>query len=626
VKLLWRMLRQVLRPHRKALLVRFLVTAAVAATPYAFSFMGKWLVDDVLQVAGPPKPPEAPPSTRPAGAQAPAPAAAAAAGPISTDQKLALLAVFLAASMGIHVLATGVSGLSEWLNARTVHKMTYDLRTAVHERLSRLEMGLFSREQVGQLMTRTLDDTGMIPGNLTQLVINTATQVAMLVLGLVLLSRLNPQMTLIVLATLPFYAVTCVVFLPRIRTATEQFRQRFTEFSGHIVERLSNILTVKNYAQEDREQAAFGALLDRNRALGTRQNRLNLYFGSLTTLITAAGTLTVLAIGFVNIRDQRMQLGEVLAFYQVTAQLFVPISALVGMASLAQTLCVYGQRVYGLLDVPETLQDAPDAVELSEIRGQVQFDDCSLRYQEGGPFAVRNVSLSVPAGSTACLVGPTGCGKSTLIALLTRLYDPTGGCVRLDGVDIRKLRVTRLRRAIGNILHDCQVFSATLAENLRIGAPDATAEQIEQAARAVGLHEFVQGLADGYQTRLGRGGLSLGPQQLVQLAVARALVTRPAVLTIDDTFSAIEQDAEQRLRAAIRNTLADQTVLIATSRLSICPDADLVVVMQRGGIVQVGSHDDLLAVPGLYRRMYMRYMGIEELDGGAATGGSGSRS
>ena len=603
-----RLIRTELAHYKGALLTRFLIAACVAASPYAFSFLGKWLVDEAIQVTGPPKV-----AARPAGAPAPPPVSVAWRAR-TTDDKLRLLAVFLGASLGIHVVVTALSALSELLNSRTVQEMTHRLRSRVHEKIARLEMRLFSREQVGQLMTRTLDDTGGIPGNLTNLVINTCTQVAMLALGLVLLVRLNPKMTLVPLAALPFYAVVCVIFLPRLRRSAIEARERGAAFSGHVVERLSNIATVKNYAQEERELATFSDMLDGNLDVARSQHRQSLLFGSLTTIITASSTLAVLAFGFLNLQAQRMQLGEVLAFYQVTAQLFVPISALVGMTTVAQTLEVLAERVYGILDTEETVVDAPDAVEPTDLNGEVAFENVSLRYQEGGPFAVRNVSLTIPAGSVACIVGPTGCGKSTLLTLLTRLYDPTEGTLRIDGTDVREFRVNALRRAIGNILHQPGILSGSIAENICYGAPDASQDDVEAVARIVELHDFVAALPDGYGTRLGRGGITLSAEQLVKLGIARALITRPAIVTIDDTFSAIDEDVEKRLRAALRTALAGRTVLIATSRLSICHDADLVVVMQKGSIAETGTHEELLARPGIYRRMFLRQMGIEAAD------------
>ena len=609
MRMILRLMRVHLKRHTRAMIVRFLIAAVVAATPYVFSFLGKWLVDEALQVTGPPK------------SAAAAQPAESAAGPgigiawkaRTPDQKLRLLLVFLSASMGIHVLVTGLSVLAQILNTRTNEQMAYELRSAVHDKVSRLEMGLFSREQIGQLMTRVMDDAGAIPANLTNLVINVCVQSAMLVLGLVLLLRLNVRMTLAALAALPFYAATCVVFLPRMRKVTEDLRTRVAQFNGFVVERLSSIVTIKNYAQEDRELERFCGTIERNQRLARTQHHLSLFFGTLTTLITAFATLAVLAFGFLNIQAQRMQLGEVLAFYQVTAQLFVPISALVGLGNVVQSLQVLARRVYGVLDMPETITEAPDAVEPAQIEGRVEFRGVALRYQEGGPFAVQDVSLAIPAGATVCLVGPTGCGKSTLLSLLTRLYDPTDGTICIDGTDIRRFRLRALRRTIGNIFHDCTVFSGTVAQNIRYGAPGATQADVEAAARLVELHDFVAAQPKGYGALLGRGGLALGTEERVKLAIARALITRPAILTVDDTFSTIEEDVEARLRQALHKALGGRTVLIATSRLSICEDVDLVVVMRRGRIEQVGTHAELLAAPGTYRRMYMRQMGLDSV-------------
>ncbi len=520
-------------------------------------------------------------------------------------------------------MVTGLSALSEFIKARMNNHMIYELRSAVHEKVAGMEMAVFSREQVGQLMTRVLDDVGGLPGNLTQLVVNFLTQVAMLVLGLVLLLRLSPQMALVVLLVLPFYAATCIIFLPRIRRNTEELRVRGAELNGFVVERLTNVATVKNYAQEDREVERFSGMLDRNIGLSRRNQRLNLYFGTFTTLITGLGTLAVLALGFLKIRSGDMQLGEVLAFHGVTAQLFVPVSALVGLTGVVQTLSVLAGRVYGVLDTPATITRAGDVIDLREVRGDISFDHVSLRYQEGGPFAVEDVNLNIPVGTAVCLVGSTGCGKSTLIALLTRLYDPTAGTVRIDGVDVRRFPVRRLRRMVGNVLHQGQLFMGTMAENIAYGRREATREEIEDVARTVGLHEFVRFLPQGYDTALGRGAITLNADQLARLGLARALITRPAILTVDDTYTAIEEEAERPLRAAVRGFLADRTILMASSRLSLCEDADLVVVMQKGRVVQTGAHRNLLQEPGVYRRLYMRQMGLEGMDDPAARGRRG---
>jgi ABC-type multidrug transport system fused ATPase/permease subunit len=595
MNLVWRVIRDHLPRHWRSLVVRFIVASTVASTPYAFSMLGKWVVDDVLQVTGMPK-------------------VAATDAPVwvpkSEEEKIRLLVRFLAISLGIHVAVTVASAGSELLNCRMNEKLAMDLRSAVNEKLAGMEMGLFTREQVGQLMSRTIDDTGAIPGNLTNFVVNLATQAGMLILGVVLLVRLSPTMALVVLGTMPFYALSCAIFLPQLRRAAQEQRERWAAMGGYALERLTNVATVKNYAQEQRETAEFEGWVDRNLAIARHQHRLNLYFGTLTTIVTGVGTLAVLWMGFLGIRSGQMQLGEVLAFYAVAAQLFVPLSALISLTTVVQAIGIHARRVYEILDFPERLQNAPDAVDLPEsVRGEIEFRNVSLQYTEGGPFAVQGVDLRVPAGNTVCLVGSTGCGKSTLLSLVSRLYDPTDGEILLDGIPLRKLRLRQLRRAIGDILHDCDVFSGTIAENLRFGAPRALRRDLEQAARDVGLDEFIRSLPKGYDTPVGRQGLGLSEEQLVRFAVARALITKPIVLTIDDTFSVVERAVEEQLRRAIRSPLANRTVLIGTSRLSICKDADLVVVMQRGRVVDQGTHQELMSRPGVYRRMYLRQAG-----------------
>ena len=645
--LTWRMIRTLLRPYAGGLAVRVLIVAAVAATPYAFSFMGKWLVDEALQVGGAPQaetadePSEADAllASEPAAGQNGAadtehaatvpdalPPAIADVGegedsstglivewrPLSEDEKLRLLGIFLAASVGLHVLITGLSVLAELMNSRMIQGLAFTLRSSVYEKIQNSSTAFVGGQQLGQLMTRVLDDAGALPGLLINLVVNFFSQVMMLGLGVYLLFRLNPSMAVVVLFALPFYAAACLVFLPRIKRNTVRIRDRFAAMQNYLVQRLTNVVTVKNYAQEQRELAAFQETLDGNVALQRQQHNLNLYFNTLTTLVTGFATLAVLAFGFVNIRNQTMQLGEALAFYQVTAQLFVPISALVALTATVQTLDVHGERVYSILDAPSGLESDGEPVEPEEIVGEIAFRNVSLRYTEGGPFAVENVNLVIPAGRSVCIVGPTGSGKSTLIALLTRLYDPSEGAILLDGIDVRRFRPSSLRRAVGNVFREAQVFAGTLGENIALGNPNAREDAVQEAARLAELDEFALSLPDGYDTRVGPGGAALDAEQTAKLSLARALATHPAILAVDDVYSHVDEALERRLREAVRNKLAGRTILLATSRLTACEDADMVVVMRQGKVVQTGTHDDLLAVPGTYRRMYMRQMGIDD--------------
>ena len=645
MRTVWHMMWPHLRKHVRGLLVMFVIAVIVSASPYFFSFLGKWLVDEALQVTGAPKAAaiEADAGSRGKDAAKPAgtagmaaskdarPAGAGnvgeskAAAPVSGDwkpktqpEKMRLLFIFFIVSIAVHLLTTGISAVSDLINSRMVFEMICDLRSQAYDRLQSAKMSFFAREQVGQLMSRLMDDTNAIPGNLTNLVINVCTQIVMLIMGIVLLLRLNARLTLIALAALPLYALVSFFFLPRIKKNTEQSRTAESEFNGFVVERLSGVVTIKNYAQEDREVGNFGAVLDRNIGLSLAASKLGLYFGTLTSVVTNVATLAVLTYGFLNIKAGSMQLGEVMAFYAVAAQLFVPVSVLVSMMNVAQVLEVWAGRVNKILDAPSEDEDAPETSAMPPVKGEIAFEHVSLRYEEGGPFAVEDASLAIPAGCSVCIVGPPGSGKSSLVTMLSRLWDPSSGVIKLDGVDITKMPLRRLRRVMGTIFSEPQIFTGTIAENIAYGNPEATRQKIEEAAKLAELHDYVMGLKDKYETRIGQGGLTLDVEALTTLSVARAMVAEPAILTVDEGFAPISEELEERLRSMIRCQLADRTIIITTNRMSICRQADMVVVMEKGKIRQVGTHKSLMAVPGSYRRMYARQMGMEELEAATA--------
>ncbi len=631
MRLIWRLIVQYLRPFKFQLLIMFLIAAVVSSTPYAFSFMGKWLVDEALQVTGPPaaaqanttEPAEIPETKEQTDRGNAAKTETTEIQPAessdgwsvewrakTTGDKLRLLIIFLVITLGMHLLMTALSAVSELIKTRVVHRIVHRMRSRLQRKVISMDMAVFSREQAGQLMTRVLDDSGAIPGNLTNFVINIVTQIVMLILGTVLLLRLNPFMTMIALVMLPFYAVICIIFLPRIAENTMALRDRTATLNGFIMERLSNIVTIKNYVKENSEAEVFGQELEKNLAVSRRQHRLNMMFNTSTTLITGLSTIGVLGVGFWNIRAGRMMLGEVLAFHQVTAQLFVPIAALAGLGNVSQNLKVFAVRIFSILDTPCEIVSPPDAVDPEHVEGDLVFENVSLSYSEDAPAAIYDVNLHLPAGVTACIVGPTGCGKSTLLMVLSRLYDPTEGVIKLDGQDIRRYPITRLRAAIAHELHTGLVFTGTFTDNIAYGLSDTPLDKVRDVARAVGLAEFIESLDHGYNTLIGRGGVELNEEQIARLGLARALILGPAVLTIDDTYAAVDETLEKELRDSVRKWHTDRTIIIATSRLKVCEDADVVVVMSEGKIVQCGTHRELVKLPGLYRRMYMRQTGF----------------
>ena len=578
-----RLLRTIVPGHRFVIFIAIVCALAISATPYAFSFLGKWLIDDVLSIGN------------------------VAAQVRSESETLALLLRFFLISAGFHLVGTLLAAFSELANTRTVHRMTFRLRSSVFEKVENTDHTAYTRESPGQLMTRIMDDTGAIPGNVTHIIINFVTQIAMLVLGIVLLVRLQPTLAIYAAIALPFYAIVCILFLPAIKRNTQNIRIQWASLVAYAVERLSSIITVKNYARETAETGEFGDRVDVSLGLNRRQHRLNLLFGSLSAIITAFATLSVLTIGFIKLKNGDMLLGEVLAFYQVTAQLFVPISALVGMTVVSQTLRVYADRVFQMLDSKSAIAETGDQMPAS---GDIVFKDVTLRYAEGGPFAVNNLSLTIKQGTATALVGPTGCGKSTVLLLLTRLIDPNSGVIRIGETDVRSFALNAHRRSVGNILYDTKVFSGTVAENVAFGTKDVSVDDIRNACKIADFDADISSLAKGYDTVLGTGGVQLSEEDTLKLNLARAIVTKPRIITVDDTYALVGEETERRLRASLRRALPDATMIIATSRLSIAESCDAIHVLQKGSVVESGSHDELMDAHGLYRRMYARQMGM----------------
>jgi ABC-type multidrug transport system fused ATPase/permease subunit len=313
-------------------------------------------------------------------------------------------------------------------------------------------------------------------------------------------------------------------------------------------------------------------------------------------------------MGFLRLKSGDMLLGEVPAFYQVTAQLFVPISALVGMTIVSQTLGVYADRVFQMLD---SKSEIPADGALKPVDGDIVFDHVTLKFSEGGPFAIDRLSLTIPQGKTTAIVGPTGCGKSTIILLLTRLLDPNQGTISIGGFDIEDFVLHDYRRSVGNVLFDTKIFSGTVSENVAFGTKNLMIGDIRNACRVVELDTAMSAFPRGYETRLGTGGMQLSDEETLKLNLARAIVTKPEIVTVDDTYAQVGEETERRLRVSLREALPNATMVIATSRLSIAESCDSIYVLQKGSVAEFGSHEQLMEMHGLYRRMYARQMGME---------------
>ena len=389
-------------------------------------------------------------------------------------------------------------------------------------------------------------------------------------------------------------------------------RSHMDHISSMLQERLSAHELIQSYGQEKTESTHFSSQAKQVMDASIRGSTYSITFNQLSAFLNKIGNTLIYCAGCYYFVKGSMGYGDVVAFCAYATQILGPVVRFTTVANQVVQVGVSVDRINEVLDREPAITEAPDAVPVETLKGDIKVDGVTFKYDDGTP-ALEDVHLSFKAGMHLALVGPAGSGRSTMAMLVRRFYEPGDGNIQVDGTDIKQYQLKDYPNAIAMALPESAIFDDTIRANLCYGKPDAAEERMIEVSKAVGLHSFVEGLADGYDTRLGTGGLKLSPTQLVQLAVARAVVMEPAILTVDDTYSTIEEDVEKRLRAAVRTALQDRTIIIATSRLSICEDADLVVTMQNGKVIQVGTHEGLLSEVGLYRRMYMRQMGMEDL-------------
>jgi subfamily B ATP-binding cassette protein MsbA len=493
-----------------------------------------------------------------------------------------------------------------------------DLRHAMYDRLQRLSLAYYDRTPSGAILSRLMDDVGAIQIFLTSQTFTILTDLGTTVAITWLLLHRSPRLALVVFAFAPLYALNFRYFMRKIRAANTAIRQKMDRIFGNLKAKLDGTLVIKSHAREPEEVVDFAGQLDDVHGSRVQENQLGTAFANISAAISGLGTATVFAVGAVEALAGRLSPGGVVSTAALAALIFGPIARLADLAYVFEQAGASVDRLGEILDLePDVREPSPGLAAAlpaadGRARGLVEFDRVGFGYRPGEPV-VWDIRLRAEPGTTVALVGPTGCGKSTLVNLLLRFYDPTWGQIRLDGVPLDQLPTSLLRRQIGVVLQDPVVFRLSLADNIRYGNPKATDEQVEQAARAALVHDFAIALPDGYNTLVGEGGHKLSQGERQRLAIARALCNDPALVVLDEATSSLDTAGEALIQQALANLLKGRTAFIIAHRLSTIVDADLIVVMEGGLIVQKGTHAELLArTDGLYRRLCARQFGASE--------------
>jgi ATP-binding cassette, subfamily B, multidrug efflux pump len=517
--------------------------------------------------------------------------------------------------------------LQGYLAERASQGVAYDLRNDLFAKIERLGFSYYDRVETGQLVTRLTSDVEQIRSFAGSGAVQMAAAVVMLVGTTTLLLVIDWQLAVVVLAIVPIILVSLLRFVRRIGPLFRAVQQTLGRLNSVLQEDLAGVRVIRTFAREEYESARYRSvndeLLSKNlETVRTFSNNFPLIF-----LLANTGTVLIVLFGGLQVMEGRLSIGELVAFNAYLGFLLFPIFTIGFLAGSISRAGASSLRVFEVLDAPLEVHDAPDAVPLPPISCRVEFDDVSFRYPGDEREILRGISFEAEPGQTVAILGTTGSGKSTLINLIPRFYDVSGGAVLLDGHDVRDVTLASLRGQIGVVMQSSLLFSGPVRDNIAYGRPGATPAEIESAARAAQAHEFISALPQGYDTLVGERGVGLSGGQRQRVAIARALLIDPRLLILDDSTSAVDAETEAAIQGSLDRLMRDsrRTVFVIAQRISTVRDADLILVLEGGGIGAMGTHEELLRDSELYNEILDSQVLTEpaagDLEDGASTEG-----
>jgi ATP-binding cassette, subfamily B, bacterial MsbA len=483
------------------------------------------------------------------------------------------------------------------------------LREELFARLLTMAPGFFAERRTGELTSRLTTDIGLLQGVLSHQIAEFSRQMLALVGGLILLTLMQPKLTLTAIGVVPLVVGSALFFGRRLRRMTTAVQDKVADATASAEEAFSQIRTVQSFVQEPAERERYGERIRESVRSALQRAQIRGVFFGVLTFSTFVGIVIVLRQGGLLVLEGQLTPGELVQFLLYTITIAAAVGALASFFSSYQEAVGAAQRVFEILETQPTIREPISPTELpSSLQGRITFDALSFRYsrEPAAAWTLEDIDLTCAPGEVVALVGPSGAGKTTLVSLLPRFWDPDRGRVLLDGIDIRSLRLADLRRTIAIVPQDPALFSGTIRENIAYARPGASLEDVELAARAAHAHEFIERLPERYETVVGERGIKLSGGQRQRVAIARAILKDPVILILDEATSSLDTESEQLIEDAMAKLLVGRTTLIIAHRLSTVRRADRLVVLDRGRIVEQGTHGELLDLGGLYARLYQR--------------------
>jgi len=512
--------------------------------------------------------------------------------------RIALLTA--SAFAGLYLATSTQQYLLAWVGQRALA----NLRAELFRHLQNLPLGYHDTHIVGVTVSRVINDVAVINDLLSQGLITFAGDALVLVSTVIVMLSMSARLALLTFTVLPLMALATFLFSGRAKSAFRQTRATVAAVVGDLAEDISGMRVIQAFAREETTQQQFYRVNIANRDSNIRAISLSFIFLPSIDFLGMLATVIVLGVGGAAVVRGEVTLGVLVAFLSYITRFFQPIQELSQLYNTMQSAMAGGEKVLELLDTRPTVIDQPDAREMPPIIGKIEFDHVSFQYRPDTPLVLRDVCLTIEPGQTVALVGPTGAGKTSIANLITRFYDVTEGAVRIDGLDVRQVTQCSLHRQTGLVPQDPFLFTGTIADNIRFGCPDAPEAAVEQAAVLANAHAFITALPDGYQTQVLEGGVNLSVGQRQLICIARAILADPRILILDEATANVDTVTEVMIQEALERLLSKRTAIVIAHRLSTIRKADMICVVQDGQIVERGTHEELLALGGIYCALY----------------------
>ncbi|QDZ76813.1 ABC transporter ATP-binding protein [Bacillus cereus] len=564
------------KPYWKLVIVTMLIGMVKFAIPLTLPFVMKYVIDHILLV-----------------------------GALSLHEKITrLVSVIGIAFIVFIVVRLPIEYYRQYFAQLITSRVLYDMRNQLYGHIQKLSLRYYQNHRSGEIISRIMNDVEQTKSIVETGMMNIWLDLFSLTIALGFMLSMDPVLTVISIAILPFYGISVKTLYKRLKELTKSRSQALAEMQGYLHERVNGIPVLKSFTLEEFEEKQFDQknshFLDKSLAV-TRWNALT---NSIINTLTDIAPLLVIGLGGYMVLQNNLTLGSLVAFFGYLERIYSPLRRLVNSSTLLTQATASLDRVLELWEEPYEITDKPSAKSISELNGNIKFENVWFRYNSQSEWALKDICLSASSGETIALVGMSGGGKSSLVSLISRFYDIQRGSILIDGIDIRDIKIKELRSHIGMVLQDNILFSGSIRDNILLGNPEGSDDEVIAAAKAANAHEFIQNLPNGYHTEIGEKGVKLSGGQKQRIAIARVFLKNPRILILDEATSALDLESEHLIQGALEELKKDRTTIIVAHRLSTITSADQIVLLKDGEIKEKGTHEQLMGLGENYANLY----------------------